>query len=51
VDIYIGNSLSVSPTTGYILTPGESIYLEVSSLASVFARSATGTAILVYIGT
>lgn len=51
VDIYIGNSLSVSSTTGYILTPGESIYLEVSTLGSLFARSASGTATLVYIGT
>lgn len=51
VDIYIGNSLSVSATTGYILTPGESIYLEVSTLGALFARSASGTATLVYIGT
>lgn len=51
VDIYLGNSLSVSATTGYILTPGESIYLEVSTLGSLFARSASGTATIVYIGT
>jgi hypothetical protein len=51
VDIYIGNSISVSNTTGYILSPGESIYLEVSTLGSLFARSASGTATLVYIGT
>jgi hypothetical protein len=51
VDIYIGNSVSVSSSTGYILSPGESIYLEVSGLSSMFARTATGTATLVYIGT
>lgn len=51
VDIYIGNSLAVSATTGYILSPGESIYLEVSGLGSLFARSASSTASLVYIGT
>jgi hypothetical protein len=51
VDIYIGNSITVSSTTGYVLSPGESIYLEVSTLGSLFARSASGTATLVYIGT
>ena len=51
VDIYIGNSFAVSATTGYILSPGESIYLEVSGLGSLFARSASSTASLVYIGT
>jgi hypothetical protein len=50
VDIYLGSSLSVSPTTGYILSPGESIYLEVSTVASIFARTASGTATIVYIG-
>ena len=51
VDVYIGSSVTVSSTTGYILSPGESIYLEVSTLGSLFARTATGTATLVYIGT
>ena len=51
VDIYIGNSFAVSATNGYILSPGESIYLEVSGLGSLFARSASSTASLVYIGT
>jgi hypothetical protein len=51
VDIYVGNSISVSSTTGYILSPGESIYLEVSTLGSLFARSASSTATIVYIGT
>lgn len=50
VDIYIGNSLAVSTTTGYILSPGEIIFLEVSSLSTVFLRSASGTATLAYIG-
>ena len=50
VDIYIGNSLAVSTTTGYILSPGEIIFLEVSTLGSVFLRSASGTATLAYIG-
>lgn len=49
-DIYIGNSLAVSTTTGYVLSPGEIIFLEVSSLATIFARTATGTATLTYIG-
>lgn len=51
VDIYIGNSLAVTNTTGYLLSPGETIYLEVSSLSSTFAKSASGTAILTFIGT
>lgn len=51
VDIYVGNSISVSTTTGYILSPGESIYLEVSTLGSLFTRTANGTATLVFIGT
>lgn len=50
-DIYIGNSISVSATTGYILSPGETIYLEVSTMGSLFARSASGTATIAYIGT
>lgn len=50
VDIYIGNSLAVSAITGYILSPGESIYLEISTLGSLFARTANSTATLVYIG-
>jgi hypothetical protein len=50
VDIFIGNTVSVSATTGYILSPGESIFLEVSSLASIFIRTATSTATLAYIG-
>jgi hypothetical protein len=51
VDIYVGNSLSVSSTTGYILSPGESIYLEVSTLGSLFIRTASSTATVSYIGT
>ena len=51
VDIYIGNSLSVAANTGYILSPGESIYLEVSTLGSLFVRTTTSSATLVYIGT
>jgi hypothetical protein len=50
VDIFIGNTVSVSATTGYILSPGESIFLEVSTLASLFVRTATATATLAYIG-
>jgi hypothetical protein len=50
VDIFIGNTVSVSATTGYILSPGESIFLEVSTLASIFVRTATATATLAYIG-
>ena len=50
VDIYVGNTLGLSTSTGYILSPGESIYLEVSSMSSMYARSATGTATLAYIG-
>lgn len=50
-EIYIGNSASLSPTNGYILSPGETIYLEVSTLSSIFARTAAGTATITYIGT
>lgn len=49
-EIYIGNSVSVSATNGYILSPGETIYLEISSTSSLFARTAAGTATLAYIG-
>ena len=49
-DIYIGNSVGVSPTTGYILSPGETIYIEISGMGSMFARSSTGTATLAFIG-
>lgn len=51
VEIYIGNSISVSTSTGYILSPGETIYLELSALGSLYARTGTGTATLAYIGT
>ena len=50
VDILIGNTISVSATTGYILSPGESIFLEVSSLGSIFVRTVSSTATLAYIG-
>jgi hypothetical protein len=50
VDIYVGNSLAVSATTGYILSPGEIIYLEVGALGAIFLRAASGTATLAYIG-
>jgi len=50
VDIYIGNSLAVSPTTGYILSPGEIIFLEIATLGTVYMRAASGTATLAYIG-
>jgi len=49
-DIYIGNSLAVSPTTGYILSPGEIIFLEIATLGTVYMRAASGTATLAYIG-
>ena len=50
VDILIGNTLSVSTTTGYLLSPGESVFLEISTLGNVFVRSAAATATLTYIG-
>ena len=50
VDIYIGNSLAVSSTTGYILSPGEIIFLEIATLGAVYMRAASGTATLAYIG-
>jgi len=49
-DIYIGNSVGVSTSTGYILSPGETIYIEVSSMGSMFARASSGTATLAFIG-
>ena len=51
VDIYIGNSASVSSTTGYALSPGESIYLEISSVSGIYARTSSGTATVSLIGT
>lgn len=50
VDILVGNSVSVSSSTGYILSPGESIFLEVSTLGSIFVRTVSSTATLAYIG-
>jgi hypothetical protein len=51
VDIYVGNSLATATTTnGYILSPGEIIFLEIGTLGSVFVRTASGTANLTYIG-
>lgn len=49
-DIYIGNTLTVSDTSGYVLSPGESIYIEVASMGSIYARSAAGTPTISYIG-
>jgi hypothetical protein len=49
-DIYVGNSVSVSTTTGYILSPGEVLFLEVGNTGTLFVRTATGTSTLVYIG-
>ena len=49
-DVYIGNSLGVSTTTGYILNPGETIYIEISSASGIFARTLSGTALITYIG-
>ena len=50
VDILIGNSFSNVGTNGYPLSPGETIFIEVSSLAALFVRSSTGTATINYIG-
>lgn len=49
-DVYIGNSLGVSTSTGYVLSAGETIYLEVSAVSTIFARSSSGTATISYIG-
>lgn len=49
-DILVGNSLANVSSNGYPLSPGESIFLEVSSLASIFVRASTGNATLNYIG-
>lgn len=49
-DIYIGTALNMSPANSYLLSPGESIFLEVSSLANIFMRTVAGTADIVYIG-
>ena len=50
VDIFIGNSISVSTSSGYILSPGESIFLELSTVGSIFVRTQGVSANLVYIG-
>ena len=49
-DIFVGNSIGVSTTTGYILSPGETIFLEIASAGLLFVRTGTNTATLVYIG-
>lgn len=49
-DIYVGNTLTVTDSSGYILSPGETIYLEVSSMGAIYARSANGTPVIAYIG-
>ena len=50
-DIYVGNSLALTTTNGYVLSPGETIFLEVSTLGSIFVRTSAGTATLAYIAT
>ena len=54
-NILVGNqSLVNSPSNGYLLEPGESIYLEISNLNKIFARTEDagggGNAVLQYIG-
>ena len=52
-DVYIGSStLQSNPTSGYLLEPGESIYLEINNLKHIYCRKdGTGSASLHYIGT
>ena len=49
-DIFIGNNIGVSSTTGYILSPGEVIFLEIASAGTIFVRTSANTSTLVYIG-
>ena len=51
VDIYIGNSAAVSLSTGYVLSPGETLFLELSTISGIFARTSSGTATITAIGT
>jgi hypothetical protein len=50
-DIYVGNSLALTTTNGYVLSPGETLFLEVSTLGSIFVRTSAGSATLAYIAT
>jgi len=50
-DIYVGNSLALTTTNGYVLSPGETLFLEVGSLGSIFVRTSAGSATLAYIAT
>tara|TARA_R100000008_G_scaffold11428_1_gene5719 strand:+ start:717 stop:2141 length:1425 start_codon:yes stop_codon:yes gene_type:complete len=52
-DVYIGSSSLVSnPTMGYLLEPGESIYLEINNLNKIYCRKdGEQSATLHYIGT
>lgn len=49
-DIYVGTSLNMTAANSYLLSPGETVFLEVSSLGLIFVRSVIGSADIVYIG-
>ena len=52
-DVWVGSStMQTNPTNGYLLEPGESIYLEINNLKQIYCRKdGTGSATLHYIGT
>jgi len=47
--VFIGFTSTVSTTTGYPIDPGEDLFLEVSNLNKIFARSASGGQTLYYL--
>ena len=52
-DVWVGSrTMQTNPTNGYLLEPGESIYLEINNLKQIYCRKdGTGSATLHYIGT
>ena len=52
-DVWVGsNTIQSNPTNGYLLEPGESIYLEINNLKHIYCRKdGDQSATLHYIGT
>jgi hypothetical protein len=50
--VYVGSSaLLNSGTDGYPLEPGESLFIEIGNLSSIYVRSNTGTQVIHYVAT
>lgn len=48
--IYIGNS-TIATTLGFMLDPGEQLFLDIDNISKVYVRSKSGTQVLSYIAT